>query len=175
MSKSKKKKYIAPGNASLRKYEEEHQAPENKFNIPKEGWFALVFLSAAFLVLGLLTSSIYYALPALLIILFGDRYGKDYILQDYNDMLEKRKIAMGMAEDLSDDERKNLMQALTQERLRLRREKRDRKKAEKLGISYDDYVQAKYGSQNTETDDSDNNEELPALEAASDNEEDEKA
>ena len=90
-------------------------------------------------------------------------------------MLEKRKIAMGMAEDLSDDERKNLMQALTQERLRLRREKRDRKKAEKLGISYDDYVQAKYGSQNTETDDSDNNEELPALEAASDNEEDEKA
>ena len=149
MSKSKKKKYIAPGNASLRKYEEEHQAPENKFNIPKAGWFALVFLSAAFLVLGL--------------------------LQDYNDMLEKRKIAMGMAEDLSDDERKNLMQALTQERLRLRREKRDRKKAEKLGISYDDYVQVKYGSQNTETDDSDNNEELPALEAASDNEEDEKA
>ena len=126
----------------MRKYEEEHQAPENKFNIPKAGWFALVFLSAAFLVLGLLTSSIYYALPALLIILFVDRYGKDYILQDYNDMLEKRKIAMGMAEDLSDDERKNLMQALTQERLRLRREKRDRKKAEKLGISYDDYVQA---------------------------------
>lgn len=172
MAKSKKKKYIAPGNASKRRYEEEHQAPENKFNIPKAGWFALVFLSAAFLIIGVLTSSIYYCLPALLIILFVDRYGKDYILQDYNDMLEKRKIAMGMAEDLSDDERKNLMQALTEERIRLRREKRDRKKAEKLGISYEDYVKAKYGSK--DTDENDGDEELPALEAGSDSDEDKK-
>ena len=138
MAKRKKKKVIVPGNASKRRYEEEHRLPESKYNISKAGWYGLVALSAALLIASALTSNILFAAIALAVIIFVDRNGKNLILADYNDLLEKRRLAMGMSEDLSDEERKGLMQALTEERIRVRREKKDRKKAERLGISYED-------------------------------------
>lgn len=150
MAKRKKKKVIVPGNASKRRYEEEHRLPESKYNISKAGWYGLVALSAALLIASALTSNILFAAIALAVIIFVDRNGKDLILADYNDLLEKRRLAMGMSEDLSDEERKGLMQALTEERIRVRREKKDRKKAERLGISYEDYVAAKRSGDDSE-------------------------
>lgn len=173
MAKKKKKKEIVPGNASKRKYEEAHQEPKSPYNISKAGWFALVALSAGLLIAAIMFSNIIFAMLSLVIIIFVDRNGKDFILQDYNDMMEKRRMAMGMSTDLSDEERKHLMQSLTEERIRVRHEKRDRKKAEKLGISYEEYVQAKYGSEDDATEAPSSDEELPALEAGTDSKEDE--
>lgn len=139
----RKKKVIVPGNASKRRYEEEHRPPESKYNISKGGWFALVACSAILLIASALTSNIVFAAAALAIIIFVDRYGKDYILADYNDLLEKRRMAMGMSEDLTEAERKGLMRALTDERIRVRRERKDRKRAERLGMTYEEYLRSK--------------------------------
>ena len=140
----RKKKEIVPGNASKKRMEESHKKPENKFGISKGGWWALVVCEAVLLVVCFVTGNIVYGIPAFALAIFIEHNGMDVLLEDYNNMLEERRQAIGVAkEGMSDEERKEFMEEMRQARIAKRREKKERKEAEAMGLTYEQYLEAK--------------------------------
>ena len=140
----RKKKEIVPGNASKKRMKEFHKKPENKYGISKGGWWALVACETVLLVVCFVTGNIIYGIPALILAFFIEHNGMDVLLEDYNNMMEDRRQAIGVAkEGMSDEERKEFMEEMRKARIAKRREKKERKEAEAMGLTYEQYLEAK--------------------------------
>ena len=140
----RKKKEIVPGNASKKRREEamEKAKPQNKFNIPKSGWWGLVALEAILLLTCFFTGNLIFGLPAVVLAFFIEHNGMDVLLEDYNEMMADRRERLGLPRDPEANPDENLSDTMRRERIEKRREKKERKIAENMGLSYEDYLEA---------------------------------
>ena len=137
VSKSRKKQ-IFPGKASKKRWEEAHVEPDNKFNISKAGWLIFIIVEALLLIASFFTSNILLGVGALAIGIFVERYGKDFILYDYNMQVAEYRQRFGFGKDgMTTEQRNEIMAAMRDERLRQRREKRAKRLSIKEGIDYE--------------------------------------
>ena len=142
---SKRKKHIVPGKASKKRWEEFHTVPDNKFNISKAGWLIFIVVEALLLIVSFLSSNLILGIGALAIGIFVERYGKDYILHDYNVQVAEYRRRFGFnAEGMTAEQRSAIMAAMRDERLRQRREKRAKRLSKKEGIDYEDALAREY-------------------------------
>ncbi|WP_028263331.1 hypothetical protein [Atopobium fossor] len=142
---SKRKKNIVPGKASKKRWEDLHAAPDNKFNISKAGWLIFIVVEALLLIASFFTSNILLGIGALVIGIFVERYGKDYILHDYNMQVAEYRQRFGFGKDgMTAEQRNEIMAAMRDERQRQRREKRAKRLSIKKGIDYEEALVREY-------------------------------